>query len=220
MKTFIVNVYKNKKWITLGLSILYLLLFLFPIYMPRFKNGELVGTLPFIIWIPHYMSQLLSPQVLQQGYISVQITVAVFFIYTVLLIACFILAIISVVSHFKGKQFKFTWSLVCATLVIFLQGLYFERGNNVDIDVDLCFTFYIFLLLLILDIVYLVLERKYLSPDYDQKLAERKERLADRKAVKQAKQDAALKQSPEYRIEQLEKELQELKAKNDDKDRQ
>ncbi len=159
MKTFIVNVYKNKKWITLSLSILYLVLFFFPSKMPNYVKG---GTLPFIIWIPTFFFQLPSLNI-PQRHIAEQTNVAIFIIYTALLIACFVLTIISVVRKFKNKQFKFIWSFICAVLVMFLQGFNCEIKdvNTMEVTVDFCFTFYIFLILLILDVVYLVLEKHY-----------------------------------------------------------
>ena len=167
MKTFIVNVYKNKKWITLGLSILYLVLFFFPLDNIKLKNGQFDGFLPFIIWVPYSMFNITYEQA-TQSYLNNKLNIAVYVIYTALLIACLVLAIISVVRNFKCKKFNFTWSLVCAVLVMFLQGIGFLMddidANTVKLSTNFCFTFYIFLVLLVLDVVYLILEKHYLKP--------------------------------------------------------
>ncbi|MDE6605121.1 MAG: hypothetical protein K2K85_03755 [Clostridia bacterium] len=167
MKTFIINVSKNKKWITLGLSILYLVLFFFPLDNIKLKNGQFDGFLPFIIWVPYSMFNITYDQA-TQSYLNNKLNIAVYVIYTALLIACLVLAIISVVRNFKCKKFNFTWSLVCAVLVMFLQGIGFLMddidANTVKLSTNFCFTFYIFLVLLVLDVVYLILEKHYLKP--------------------------------------------------------
>ena len=214
MKTFIVNVYKNKKWITLGLSIFYLLLFSFPLVTFSKGNYENASEmyhfrLPFILSLPY--DWLRFPEAIKRIdlydashkadvilYIAHNITSSI------LLFICLVLAIVCVIRQFRGKKFYFLPSLTIAFLTMLVAGIY---NSQIKFEHKFYPTTIIFLVLLILDIVYLILERYYLRPDYDQ-------RLAERKAAKQAQAEAKLKQSPEYRIEQLEKELQELKAKN------
>ncbi len=149
------------------------------------------------------------------AFVSINITCSL------LMLICFVLAIICLIRLFKGKKFYFTPSLTLAFFTILIYGIsisYHSSQGVEEIKYHLNFypTAYIFLILLILDIVYLILEWYYVH-DGQEKLSTL---IAERKAVKQARQDAELKQSPEYRIEQLEKELQELKAKNNDKDGQ
>ena len=222
MKTFIVKVYKNKKWITLGLSILYLLLFCFPL-ISHSKSDNISYNLPFILSLPKnwtYMSNLINGANLNdlQDKTSVIAFVSINITCSLLMLIYFVLAIICLVRLFKGRKFYFTPSLTLAFFTILIYGIsisYHSSQGVEEIKYHLNFypTTYIFLILLILDIVYLVLEWYYLHSGQE-KLSTL---IAERKAVKQ---DAQLKQSPEYRIEQLEKELQELKAKNDDKDGQ
>lgn len=217
MKTFIVNVYKNKKWITLGLSILYLLLFCFP-FLPAYikqnsETGEnIIHSLPFVLYLVQFLinlpktiknMQIYNDILSSDYYINFAINLAC----SLLMLACVILSIICLVRLFKDKKFQFVWSLLFAFLTLLLRGAHIQNGKNLYMFP----TTYIFLTLLVLDIIYLILEKHYLRPDYDT-------RVATRKAARQAKQEAALKQSPEYRIEQLEKELQELKSqvKSDD----
>ena len=217
MKTFIVNVSKNKKWITLGLSILYLLLFCFPLRSYLNDDGDAIA-LPFFCYvianlkyIPQQLNAMHSYEEKNLRYMF-RFLITTEVIIFILLIACFIMAILCITLLFNKKKFIFTPALVSAFFTMLIYGIKYTYLTD---SYSFIFypTTYIFLILLILDIVYLFLERYYLRPNYDQ-------RLAERKAVKQAKQDTQLKQSPEYRIEQLEKELQELKAKNDDKDGQ
>lgn len=220
MKTFIVNVYKYKKWITLGLSILYLLLFCFPLRSYLNDDGDAIA-LPFFCYviaslkyIPQQLNAMHSYEEENLRYmfrflITTEIIVFAFFIIGI------IMAILCITLLFNKKKFIFTPALVSAFFTMLIYGIKYTYLTD---SYSFIFypTTYIFLILLILDIVYLILEWYYLHSGQE-KLSTL---IADRKAVKQAKQDAELKQSPEYRIEQLEKELQELKAKNDDKDDQ
>lgn len=215
MKTFIVNVSRYKKWITLSLSILYLLLFCFPLV--TFSKGyyedaseAVYFRLPFILSLPY--DWLRFPEAIKRidlygashkeyviSYIAHNITCSI------LIFICLVLAIVCIIRQFKNKKFLFFPSLFLGFIISILSSLSMDFHG-------LPFTFYIFLVLLILDVVYLVLEWYYVR-DGQAKLSAK---TAERKAAKQAKQDAQLKQSPEYRIEQLEKELQELKAKNNE----
>ncbi len=160
MKTFIVNVYKNKKWITLGLSILYLLLFCFPL-INNSKNDGSTYQLPFILMLPKFLFSLTDwmswfardkniPIIAVRNF-------AVYLTCSILMLACFVLAIICLIRLFRGKKFYFIPSLTLAFLTSFVSCIY-ARG------VLLQPTFYIFLVLLILDVVYLILEKHYLKP--------------------------------------------------------
>lgn len=219
MKNFILSVSKNKKWITLGLSILYLLLFCFPLGNYR-KDDDNYVTAPFLFlaianlkYIPNIITSMRFYEDVNIKY-HYQFLITTDIIIFILLIACLIVAILCIVLFFKKKKFYFTPSLVLAFLTLIIKGLKYTYNNgNVSYSVNFYPTTYIFLILLILDIVYLILEWYYVHSGQE-KLSTL---IAERKAVKQARQDAELKQSPKYRIEQLEKELQELKAKNDEK---
>ena len=169
MKNFIVNVSRYKKWITLGLSILYLLLFCFPLKY-RIRADESIYRLPYIISLLKSIIEL--PQSFNilslnsDPYIRLNEICGIVtnIICALLMLATFILAIICLVYLFKGKQFYFVWSLSSALLTMLIQGIYFDMMHNKKHALDLCPTFYIFLILLILDIVYLVLEKHYLKP--------------------------------------------------------
>lgn len=160
MKTFIVNVSRYKKWITLGLSILYLLLFCFPLINNSKDDGS-TYQLPFILMLPKFIFSLTDwiswfahdkniPIIAVRNF-------AVYLTCSILMLACFVLAIICVVRLFKSKKFYFIPSLILAFLTSFVSCIY-ARG------VLLQPTFYIFLVLLILDVVYLILEKHYLKP--------------------------------------------------------
>ena len=225
MKNFIVNISKCKKWITLGLSILILILFCFPIMivsnMDKTTNQIVDLNFPFILYLANFIVYLPIRIKNIANYSANNsfkpIVVDIFtanMICSILTLITFIVSIICIVRTFRGKKFYFTPALVLAFLTMLIKGISSARHylNDVqEIRHSLSFLplIFIFLILLILDVVYLVLERYYMRPDYDQ-------RIAERKAERQAKQEAELKQSPEYRIEQLEKELQELKAKNNE----
>ena len=228
MKNFIFAIYKNKKWITLGISILYLVLFCFPIIKGT-NEYEVDYTLPFIIYLARFIIH--SPQDIKKIINSSNkidhdksILINEFlmkFACSIFVLICLALAIICVIRLLKGKNFYFLPSLSFAFLAMLIAGIHCIYHTYQDLfEIKRTLTFYpttaIFLVLLILDIVYLILEWYYLHSGQE-KLSTL---IAERKAATQAKQDAQLKQSPEYRIEQLEKELQELKAKNDDKDGQ
>lgn len=226
MKTFIFNLNKYKKWITLGLSVLSLLLFCFPLVSfttvaseDAYEASYII--LPFILSLPFTWSRfskvIKTIDLYDANHRAEVITYVVQnTMCSVLLFICFILAILCLIRQFKGKKFYFLPSIIFAFLTMLVAGIYNSYHSAQGVEyITYKLDFYpstaIFLALLILDIVYLILEKHYLRPDYDQ-------RLADRRATKQAKAEAEYKQSNEYRIEQLEKELQELKAKNEDKD--
>lgn len=166
MKIFIFNVYKNKKWITLGLSILYLLLFCFPLKY-RIRADESIYRLPYIIsllksliGLPQSFNTLSlnsDPNIRLNAICGIVTNITC----ALLMLATFIMAIICLVFLFKGKNFYFVWSLSLALLTMLIQGIYFDMMHNKTHKLDLCPTFYIFLILLILDIVYLVLEKHY-----------------------------------------------------------
>ncbi len=220
MKTFIVNVYKNKKWITLGLSILFLLLFCFPLV--TFSKGYYEDAseasyfrLPFILSLPYdwlrfpaaiKTTELSSAE--HKAYVTTYIVKNI--TCSILVFICIVLAIMCLIRQFKGKKFYLLPSITFAFLTMLIAGIYnsyhsVQGVEYIKYKLEFYPTTYIFLILLVLDIVYLILEKRYLRPDYDQ-------RLAERKAARQAKQEAERKQSPEYRIKQLEKELQDLKS--------
>ena len=224
MKTFIVNVYKNKKWITLGLSILCLFLLLFPAttvykYKPDKVTGEAIRfQLPFIIAIFYRLKYTIKYILSYIGYDGIFSDYAKHRISTetllpILVIVFIVLTIVSLILLFKKKKFYFIPSLIVAFLVMLIAGIQLDYYTYTGFRLVFYPTTYIFLALLVLDIVYLCLERHYVHGG--------QEKLAARKLARQTKQEAALKQSPEYRIEQLEKELQDLKSqvKSDD-DRQ
>ena len=235
MKDFIVNVNKNKKWITLGLSILYLLLFCFPMITFAKSYEEVTyeeltyyeiiyGKLPFIlflvqflIYLPNDINAIKNLAVYDYTKINFICNVTVNLSCCILMLTCFVLAIICLVRLFKGKKFQFVWSLAFAFLTMLIKGIRcassVSRGG-IYYKVEFYPTTYIFLILLILDIVYLILERYYLF-GLKEKIEERTSNL---KAERQAQKEAEYKQSPEYRIEQLEKQVQELQSqvKSDD----
>ncbi|MBD5100951.1 MAG: cell envelope integrity protein TolA [Clostridiales bacterium] len=225
MKDFIYKVYKNKKWITLGLSILYLLLFCFPIQTVTKvidkENLEFASyKLPFILQIASYWRNV--PNVIstlssisdKESYAYNEIACAFGTIVTssILVFMCFLLAIIYLVRLFKDKKFQFVWSLVIAFLAMLINGI--STSDELGVyEIHLYPTTYIFLALLVLDIVYLILERFYLHGGH--------EKLVQRQAERQAQKEAEYKQSPEYRIEQLEKQVQELQSQvKSDEERQ
>ena len=221
MKTFIVNVYKNKKWITLGLSILYLLLFCFPVLPAIAKQDTATGDykiiyLPFILFLAKFMFTLPSEiknMSLWSTYddLSRLITKDTFIINLIcssLMLACFILAIICIVRLFRDKKFYFIWSLIFAYLTVIVKNIILDPQTNSHYVIYFYPTAIIFFLFIILDIVYLVLERYYLFGLKEKLNA----RVAKIKTAYKEHKETEYKQSPEYRIEQLEKELQELKA--------
>ncbi len=216
MKTFIVNVYKNKKWITLGLSILSLLMLCFPLRSYTTSSNRIM--LPFwcyslanIKFLPNMIRSLSHYEEFDLK-LRFQFLITTDIILFILIVAYFILTIVSLICIFKRKKIQFVWSIALDFAIILIGRISYNiDGNDVTYFIRSYPTIYIFAIILILDIIYLILEKHYLRPDYDT-------RVATRKAERQAKQEAALKQSPEYRIEQLEKELQELKSqvKSDD----
>lgn len=157
MKNFILNVYKNKKWITLGLSILYLLLFCFPLIRNSKEDGS-TYQLPFILMLPKFLFSILDwiSWLARDNNIPI-IAIRNFAVYltcSILMLSCFVLAIIYLVRSFKSKKFYFLPSLIFAFLTSFVSCIY-AKG------VRLQPTTYIFLIMLILDIVYLILEKHY-----------------------------------------------------------
>ena len=175
MKSFIVNVYKNKKWITLGLSILYLLLFCFPIQTVTKvidkENLEFASyKLPLILqltlyWgnVPNVISTLSSISD-KKSYAYNEIACAFGTIVTssILVFVCFLLAIICLIRLFKGKKFQFIWSLSIAFLAMLINGISTTDKLGVY-KIHFYPTTYIFLALLVIDIIYLVLEKHYIK---------------------------------------------------------
>lgn len=176
MKTFILSVSKNKKWITLGLSILYLLLFCFPLV--TFSKGYFEDAseasyfrLPFILSLPYdwmrfpaaiKTTELSSTE--HKAYVTLYIAQNI--TCSILVFICLVLAIICIIRQFKGKKFCFLPSLALAFLTMLVAGIYtsYHSSQGVEeIKYHLNFypTTYIFLVLLILDVVYLVLEKHY-----------------------------------------------------------
>lgn len=213
MKTFISFISKYRKWIDIWLSVLCFVLFIFPV------NNR---AMPYFIWLPLFYLDMGkfwgSSNVFSWGGTAIRLIFTFYIVYILFIAASLICSIVCIIRQFKNKKQYFFCSFIFACLAMLFQAFNFSNDDisgKIITEFDLCFNFYIFLALLILDIVYLVLEWYYIRTDHPDKLAQR---LAVRKAAKQARQEAEYKQSPEYRIEQLEKELQELKAKNDKPD--
>lgn len=215
MKTFICNIYKNKKWITLGLSILYSLLFCFPLV----EEGEKTPLNLYLIMCLFNMHKTINMYKSMPDYELYKSSLIGIYTVNIICLAfifiCFILAIICIIRFFKGKKFQFVWSLSFAFLTMLIYGISYT-SKTIDGVYEQSYymhfypTTYIFLTLLILDIVYLILERYYVHGG--------QEKQAARKAAKQAQAEAEYKQSPEYRIQQLEQQVQELQSQVKDDD--
>lgn len=209
MKTFVFFIFKYRKWIDICLSVLCFVLFLFPRFAQKY---------PYFIGLPLFYldwgESIGNFNIFSWGVKELRLLFSFYIIYILFIAASLTCAIFCIIRQFKNKKQYFFCSFIFATLAMFFQAFNFNTDDisgKVMTEFDLCFNFYIFLVLLILDIVFLILEWYYIRTDHPDKLAQR---LAERKATKQARQEAEYKQSNEYRIEQLEKELQELKSKN------
>ena len=161
MKTFILSVSKYKKWITLGLSIICFVLFLFPRFAQNF---------PYFIGLPLFYLDLGnragigSHNIFSWGDTSIRLIFSFYIIYIVLIAASLICATVCTILQFKNKKQFFYCTLIFACLAMFFQAFQFEDMETSGVGFSLCFNFYIFLVLLILDIVYLALEKHYLKP--------------------------------------------------------
>lgn len=185
-------------------------LFLFP----RFAKNY-----PYFIGLPLFYLDLanragISHNIFSWGIKESRLLFSFYIIYILFIAASLTCAIVCIIRQFKNKKQYFFCSFIFAMLAMFFQAFQFNTDDisgNVITKFNLCFTFYIFLILLIIDIAYRILDWHFIHTDHPDKL---KQYLADRKATKQAQAEVEYKQSNEYRIEQLEKELQELKSKN------
>ncbi len=170
MKNFIVNVSRYKKWITLSLSILYLLLFCFPLV--TFSKGYYEDAseasyfrLPFILSLPFSWSRF--PEIIKtidlygaSHKVHATTYVAQNIICSILMFICLVLAIVCIIRQFKGKKFYLLPSLTLAFFTMLIAGIY---TSFTKYKLEFYPTTYIFLILLILDVVYLILERHYLK---------------------------------------------------------
>ena len=159
MKTFILSVSKYKKWITLGLSIICFVLFLFPRFAQNFPY--FIG-LPLFYFDKHYNYNYFE-------FPAFRWLFSFYIIYILFIAASLICATVCTILQFKNKKQFFYCTLIFACLAMFFQAFQFEDMETSGVGFSLCFNFYIFLILLILDVVYLILEKHYLKPtDSDQ----------------------------------------------------
>lgn len=165
MKNFILAINRYKKWIVLGLSIVMLVLFFFPI-MPTEKNGEAVYCLPWFI------GQIISIRGfgnLAEGTVfhSLYTNRAFYALFSSLSFVLWVIfTVITLIKLFCNKKFVFTVSIALFFLCDLIKSLSLSFiDNSFKYYFNMWYTFPITLILLILDIVYLVLERKYLKED-------------------------------------------------------
>ena len=162
MKSFILAINRYKKWIVLGLSIITLVLFCFPIYTLSTPQGQ-TYFLPFFAYNIKSIVSLISGKAnLSNNYISTQS--AFISIASILMLTSIITSIVCIVFLFKRKEFYFFIPLLFAFATTIINSLSIKSINEkVVITFNFRPTAIIFLILLILDIVYLCLERKYLK---------------------------------------------------------
>ena len=185
MKNLIANVNKNKKWITLGLSILNLILFCFPILkITHMSNNNVISSveLPFFLHVARYWANL-WPNLRHVIYLHKMedsiykaITMRDFGVYFscgIFMIRCLVFSIFYLVCVFKNQKSYYTPSIVFALFTTIAAGIYLRPGRGIKYTFHPYPTFYVFLILLILDVVYLVLEWYYLQGGKE-KLSERK----------------------------------------------
>lgn len=170
MKNFILGIYKNKKWVVLGLSILMIVLFCFPILPASVINTD---NFPFFIGLiiatndvvnDYYYDNSNPPD--NESFVSFMeywdfykpLLLARAIPIILLMIASIILSILSLTFIFQGKTFYCISFLLTAFFAYIIQGI-----SPLDKTYKLSPIAVIFLILLILDIVYLCLERKYLK---------------------------------------------------------
>ena len=185
MKNFIVNVNKNKKWITLGLSILNLILFCFPILtVTHMSNDKVISSvkLPFFLHVARYWANLwpnlkhVIHMHTMEDSIYKAITMREFGVYIscgIFMVACLVFAIFYLVCVFKNQKSYYTPSIVFALLTMLAAGIYLRPGRGLKYTFRPYPTFYVFLIFLLLDVAYLFLEWYYLRGGKE-KLSERK----------------------------------------------
>ena len=171
MKKFILAINKYKKWIVLGLSILMLFLFLFPFRNYSYKTdtakipylGALIISVANFIrgeYFEAYPIDLankidsLKPQIL---------TLSIFNI--LLCLGSIVIIVVTIYLTQKDRNFLLLFSLCVCVITKIVNYLTIEvnAGPNYSIAINISPELYILIGLLILDIVYLVLERKYLK---------------------------------------------------------
>ncbi len=169
MKSFILAINRYKKWIVLGLSIITLLLFCFPILPASFIH---TNNYPFFIGLfistndvvndyyydnnnPPNNESFVAFMEYWDSYKPLLLARAIPII--LLMMVSIILAILSLIFIFQGKTFHCISFLLTAFLAYIIQGI-----SPLTKSFTLSPIAIIFLILLILDIVYLCLERKYL----------------------------------------------------------
>lgn len=169
MKSFILAINRYKKWVALSVFIVCSILVL---VCPTVNIEQYDGsykTQIFAVSLFRLMDTYadgikmnLSPTSLSLYQLRFSMT---FFCF-LSLCAFFITGILSIVFTFRKKKFPLSWSMLCCLLV---RVFYMIKANEINEKIKIHFVFYntaiIFLILLILDIVYLVLERKYLKED-------------------------------------------------------
>lgn len=164
MKNFILTINKYKKWIVLGLSILMFVLFFFPLTAKEASEGSLSYDTPYFIGTIRGINLLKLSAAAPEGMSSLYIHIGCRALFSTLFTFIFIVAtIICLVYLFKGKRFIFTFSLLSVFLCDIIKSIQYVFTTKVEICFNMWYTFPITLILLILDIVYLVLERKYLK---------------------------------------------------------
>lgn len=169
MKNFILTINKYKKWVVLGLSILMLFLFLFPFQNYAYDNYK---KLPFVLALPISLINLINEQYFEVYPLNVANALHTVKLESATLICCLIvlcliniaLLITTIVITQKNKSFLFLPSLCLALVTRIVEGIKINFAQNSHYySLRFSFVFYILIILLILDIVYLVLERKYLK---------------------------------------------------------
>lgn len=164
MKNFILTINKYKKWIVLGLSILMFVLFFFPLTAKEASEGSLSYDTPYFIGTIKSVNYLKLSFTAPEDMSSLYIHIGCRALFSTLFTFIFIVAtIICLVYLFKGKRFIFTFSLLSVFLCDIIKSIQYVFTTKVEICFNMWYTFPITLILLILDIVYLVLERKYLK---------------------------------------------------------
>ena len=176
MKNLIVKINKNKPRARFILMIVYLLLLCFPPVEIRINETPII--LPYvysasIIWIivpssTFSMLGITHDTALRKNLLLNLLNQSIL---QALLIASIVLAIISVYSLTRKKNFNFVWALLTAFLNSFLNSLtafisIAVSGNKINLFHILTPIFTcLFLILLILDILYLRSERKYITSE-------------------------------------------------------
>ena len=178
MKNFILTINKYKKWIVLILSILMFVLFFFPLTPKKNSDNTLSYTIPYFAGMIQGISFLsaAAPEGMSSLYIHIGCRALCS---TIFAIAFIVLTVICLVFLFKGKHFIFTFSLLSVFLCDIIKSIQYVFTTRVEICFNMWYTFPITLILLILDIVYLVLERKYLKEEKQEKTVVSKQENSD-----------------------------------------